>query len=106
MQHHLAPGAVKLVQATQRLTKLPVALGFGIATPDHAAAAAQAADAVVVGSMRRETELIDVAGRYLARLSDAAAMTAIPSRHACHAFTPAIAAATASGRVHVWQPKA
>ena len=65
-----------------------------------------AADAVVVGSMRRETELIDVAGRYLARLSDAAAMTAIPSRHACHAFTPAIAAATASGRVHVWQPKA
>ncbi|TAN37029.1 MAG: tryptophan synthase subunit alpha [Verrucomicrobia bacterium] len=50
MQQHLAPGAVKLVAATRRLTKLPVALGFGIATPEHAAAAVKAADAVVVGS--------------------------------------------------------
>ena len=50
MQQQLAPGAVQLVRTTQRLTKLPVALGFGIATPAHAAAAAQDADAIVVGS--------------------------------------------------------
>ena len=50
MQQQLAPGAVQLVQATQRLTKLPVAHGFGIATPAHAAAAAEDADAIVVGS--------------------------------------------------------
>jgi tryptophan synthase alpha chain len=31
-------------------TKLPVAVGFGIKTPAHAAAVAQSADGVVVGS--------------------------------------------------------
>jgi tryptophan synthase alpha chain len=50
VQQQLAPGAVKLLKATGRLTKLPVALGFGIATPAHAATAVQDADAVVVGS--------------------------------------------------------
>ena len=50
MQQRLAPDALRLVRATRRLTRLPVALGFGISTPTQAAAAAQAADAVVVGS--------------------------------------------------------
>jgi len=50
MQQHLAPGAVQLVATTHKLTDLPVALGFGISTPEQAATAAQAADAVVVGS--------------------------------------------------------
>ncbi|MCX6996257.1 MAG: tryptophan synthase subunit alpha [Kiritimatiellaeota bacterium] len=49
-QQQLAPAALRLVRATRRLTRLPVALGFGISTPAQAAAAAQAADAVVVGS--------------------------------------------------------
>ena len=31
-------------------TSLPIAIGFGISTPEHARAAAQAADAIVVGS--------------------------------------------------------
>ena len=31
-------------------TSLPVAVGFGVKTPEHAAAIAQIADAVVVGS--------------------------------------------------------
>ena len=34
----------------KRHTPLPVAVGFGVKTPEHAAAIAQAADAVVVGS--------------------------------------------------------
>ena len=63
------------------------------------------ADAVVVGSMRRETEFIcPKTGKHLKRLSNAELMTAVPSRHACHPLLPAVAAATASGRVHVWEP--
>lgn len=50
MQKELSAGAVQLVERTRDLSGLPVALGFGIATPEHAAAAARAADAVVVGS--------------------------------------------------------
>lgn len=49
-QKKLSPKAVDLVEQTRRLTDLPVAIGFGISTPEHAAAAAHAADAVVVGS--------------------------------------------------------
>ena len=39
-----------LVRRTRRHTGLPLALGFGIATPDQARAAARSADAIVVGS--------------------------------------------------------
>jgi tryptophan synthase alpha chain len=49
MQKRLNEGAVQLVQRTKRLSGLPVALGFGIGSPEQAAAA-RAADAVVVGS--------------------------------------------------------
>jgi tryptophan synthase alpha chain len=38
------------VSRIKRHTALPVAVGFGVKTPDHAAAIAQGADAVVVGS--------------------------------------------------------
>ncbi len=38
------------VEGLRRCTDLPVAVGFGISTGDQAAAAAEAADAVVVGS--------------------------------------------------------
>ncbi len=40
----------KKVKAIKALTDLPVAVGFGIATPDAAARVSQFADAVVVGS--------------------------------------------------------
>jgi len=50
MQDKLAVGADKLVRTTKRLSGLPVALGFGISTPELAASSAKAADAVVVGS--------------------------------------------------------
>ena len=52
-------------QAVKRLKKessLPVAVGFGIKTPDHAAAIAQFADAVVVGSVLVEQVAAAAAG--------------------------------------------
>ncbi len=50
MQKKLGGTAVDVVRRTKALTPLPVVLGFGISTPEHARAAARAADAVVVGS--------------------------------------------------------
>ncbi len=38
------------VRRIRAITRLPVAVGFGISTPAQAAAAARAADGVVVGS--------------------------------------------------------
>jgi len=39
-----------LVKAVRRITNLPLAVGFGVSTPQQVAAAGAAADAVVVGS--------------------------------------------------------
>jgi len=50
MQKKLAPAVTANVATIRRNSKLPVAIGFGISNPSQAAAAAQAADAVVVGS--------------------------------------------------------
>ena len=46
----LSGDAAPLVAALRGLTPAPVALGFGISTPDQVAAAAALADGVVVGS--------------------------------------------------------
>lgn len=46
----VAQGAGALVEKIRKHTNLPVALGFGIGTPEAAADAARIADAVVVGS--------------------------------------------------------
>lgn len=60
-------------------------------------------EAFVCGSMSRETELINAgSGKHLAKLCDPL-LTAVPSRHAVAADGTAIAAATASGRIHVWR---
>ena len=50
VQDKIAEGAGALVQRIKDRSKLPVALGFGIGTPEQARDAAQLADAVVVGS--------------------------------------------------------
>jgi tryptophan synthase alpha chain len=50
MQQKTEKSARTLIRHTQKLTSLPVALGFGISTPEQAAEAARYADAVVVGS--------------------------------------------------------
>ena len=46
----LARGVADAVGTLRALTSKPVAVGFGIGTPDQAAAAAAAADGVIVGS--------------------------------------------------------
>jgi tryptophan synthase alpha chain len=50
VQQSLATDASELVTRARKFTDLPVALGFGIGTPEQAAVAAGQADAVVVGS--------------------------------------------------------
>jgi tryptophan synthase alpha chain len=46
----LSTEAETLVRRARHLTDVPLYLGFGISTPDHAAAAGRIADGVVVGS--------------------------------------------------------
>lgn len=46
----LSPALAQLVERTRRLTETPLYAGFGISTPEQAAAAAELADGVVVGS--------------------------------------------------------
>jgi len=46
----LSPELAPLVERTRRLTAVPLYAGFGISTPAHAAATAELADGVVVGS--------------------------------------------------------
>ena len=49
-RQQLASDAQKLVRRLRRVTKLPIAVGFGISTPEQFAEAGKFADAVVVGS--------------------------------------------------------
>jgi tryptophan synthase alpha chain len=46
----LSPALAGLVERTRAVTDVPLYAGFGISTPTHAAAAAELADCVVVGS--------------------------------------------------------
>ena len=46
----LSPSLAPLVERTRAITEVPLYAGFGISTPAHAAAAAELADGVVVGS--------------------------------------------------------
>jgi tryptophan synthase alpha chain len=50
MQDRLQEQARGLLEAARRQTRLPVALGFGVSTPEQARAYAEMTDAVVVGS--------------------------------------------------------
>jgi tryptophan synthase alpha chain len=50
MQQQVASNLAQQVARIRRHTKLPVAVGFGISTPEQAKLVAQSADAVVVGS--------------------------------------------------------
>jgi tryptophan synthase alpha chain len=54
----LAEGAQAMVERIRTVSDLPVALGFGISTPDHVREVGQWADAAVVGSA-----LVDVIAR-------------------------------------------
>jgi tryptophan synthase alpha chain len=46
----LSPALAPLVERTRALTDTPLYAGFGISTPEHAAAAGELTDGVVVGS--------------------------------------------------------
>jgi len=46
----LPPGLADRLTALRNVTELPIAVGFGIARPDHVAAVTQVADAAIVGS--------------------------------------------------------
>lgn len=46
----MSTSAVPLIQAMRAITDLPLALGFGISTPEQVASAGREADGVVVGS--------------------------------------------------------
>jgi tryptophan synthase alpha chain len=67
-----------MVRTVQRETGLPVGVGFGIRTPEQAAATARVADAVIVGSavMRLVEEhpgpgVVPAAAEFFALLADA-----------------------------------
>jgi len=49
-REQLADGAREMVERIRRVTDLPVALGFGISTPEHVREVGRWADAAVVGS--------------------------------------------------------
>ena len=49
-QAKLASDARGLVERLRRFTTLPIALGFGVSTPEHVRAVGEFADAAVVGS--------------------------------------------------------
>jgi tryptophan synthase alpha chain len=49
-QTELAGDAKGLVERLRKYTKLPIALGFGVSTPEHVRAVGEFADAAVVGS--------------------------------------------------------
>lgn len=57
----VSSGALELLQRVRNHTTLPLALGFGIATPDHAKTCAEAgADGVIVGSA-----IVEIIGKNL-----------------------------------------
>jgi len=50
VRQNLSEATANLVQRVRRFTDLPVAVGFGVSTPEHVAEVWQHADAAVVGS--------------------------------------------------------
>jgi tryptophan synthase alpha chain len=80
----LSPALAGLVERTRRLVDVPLYAGFGITTPEHARAAAELADGVVVGSRAVEVaeEGPDALRLYVTSLR--AALDAVPSRGAAH----------------------
>jgi tryptophan synthase alpha chain len=66
----LSPALAGLVERARATTDLPLYAGFGISTPEHARAAGELADGIVVGSRAVEVaeEGPDALGRYVATL--------------------------------------
>lgn len=59
VRESVSSGAIDLLQRVRNHTKIPLALGFGISTPDHAkVCSAAGADGVIVGSA-----IVDIVGK-------------------------------------------
>jgi tryptophan synthase alpha chain len=69
----LSPALAGLVERARAVTDVPLYAGFGISTPDHARAAAELADGVVVGSRAVEAATAGAAAlrSYVRSLRDA-----------------------------------
>jgi tryptophan synthase alpha chain len=61
----LAPTLAPLAERARRVTKMPLYAGFGISTPEHARAAGELVDGIVVGS--RAVEAAEIGAAELAR---------------------------------------
>jgi hypothetical protein len=64
---------------------------------------APASDGLLVGAMDRAVDVLDAATGVMVGRLRSDAMTAIPARNAAHRELPAVAAGTASGRVHIFR---
>ncbi len=77
VRQQLADDAKKLVRRLRRVTKLPVAVGFGISNAEQFKEVGKFADAVVVGSAIVETiernrgREADAVGEFVRELTDA-----------------------------------
>ena len=69
----LSPALTGLVERARAATDLPLYAGFGISTPEHARAAAELVDGIVIGSRAVEVaeEGPDALGRYVATVRGA-----------------------------------
>jgi tryptophan synthase alpha chain len=69
-REELSPALAGLVDRARAATSLPLFAGFGISTPEHARAAAELVDGIVVGSRAVEVaeEGPEALGRYVATL--------------------------------------
>jgi tryptophan synthase alpha chain len=85
-RQELADDARKLVKRLRRVTKLPIALGFGISTAEQFAEVGSFADAVVVGSAIVETvernrgREAEAVGDFVRKLSPITAESSIAAR--------------------------
>jgi len=80
VRSELSAGITENIQNIKKLTNLPVALGFGISTPEQARMAGKVADGVIVGSaIMREIEkyssqgddvLVDKVGKFVGELAN------------------------------------
>ncbi|HYY70586.1 MAG TPA: tryptophan synthase subunit alpha [Terriglobales bacterium] len=75
----VAADARELVRRLRRITRLPVAVGFGISTPAHFAEVGEFADAAVVGSAI--VQVIEQAGRERAPHAVADLIRALSNQH-------------------------
>jgi tryptophan synthase alpha chain len=72
-RNDLSPALAGLVERARRATEKPLYAGFGISTPEHARAAAELADGIVVGSRAVEVAEEGPAAleRYVSSLKEA-----------------------------------